>query len=422
MSLYQNHTKIDVLKTKVLFNLMRIAIFLGVIIGLVSAFGASVGLPSESLPKDAVGASVVQTIVDSCANESHTPTCYDTEIPKLMDDGYSMEQAFEVTRIIQELDPSYQYCHVLGHYLSAKETQKDPENWKDVIARAPLGMCSNGAIHGAFQERFRVSSLELAAQEVMVAELQDICEPRPDWQATGMGVATCKHALGHLTMYATGGEIEDSITLCNRLLGGNNTHMDRQLCYDGAFMQIFQPLEPEDFALIQGKEVETIEAAEKFCGSFSEEYRASCVGESWPLYRSLTREPETVTASCKQFPVGTADFVRCMNGTFYVAMAQSNLSVEWAGDFCAQVPSHVKALCFANSASRLIETDHRNVAKALAVCELAAAAGEGDACYDDLVRYSGFIFKYIDPEFYELCNGMPDRHKTVCLKPVENNI
>ena len=99
-----------------------------------------------------------ETIIATCAQESYAPSCYDKEIPKLMDEGYSMEQAFAVTQVARK-DPSYQYCHVLGHYLAAKETQKDPENWKDVIARIPLGMCSNGAIHGAFQERFRAESL-----------------------------------------------------------------------------------------------------------------------------------------------------------------------------------------------------------------------------------------------------------------------
>lgn len=403
---------------------MRTAIIASIGIGIIAALsmGSFMSSPSDVLVKTTVDESIAESIIERCADEGYKPTCYDTEIPKLMDEGYSMEQAFEVTKLVQELDPSYQYCHVLGHYLSAKETQKDPENWKEVIARTPLGVCSNGAIHGAFQERFRASSLEPAAQEVMISELKDICEPRPDWQATGMGVATCKHALGHLTMYATDGDIDGSIAMCDRLLDGKNTIMDRQLCYDGAFMQIFQPLEPEDFALIQGKEVETMEEAEEFCSGFDQKYRVSCIGESWPLYRSLTSQPENVMASCKQLPEDSADFLRCMSGTFYVAMAQSNLSVEWAGDFCSRVPSSVSGLCFANSATRLIETDSRNVARSLEVCALAQAAGQGDACYRDLVRYSGFVFKQTDPEFFELCNGLPADYKSQCLEPTRNNI
>jgi hypothetical protein len=398
---------------------MRFAIFFGLAIGIAAAF-ASLFFGAEQVPvfQSETEEVVAQRIIDTCATESYTPLCYDTEIPKLMDGGYTMEQAFDVTRIIQDLDPSYQYCHVLGHYLAGKETQKDPENWKEVIARTPLGMCSNGAIHGAFQERFRAESLPEGAKDVMIAELENICEPRPDWQATGMGVATCKHALGHLTMYATDGEIEDSVLMCNELLDDKNTHMDRQLCYDGAFMQIFQPLEPEDFALIAGKEIETIEEAEEFCAGFGLEYRVSCIGESWPLYRDLISEPQTVMSSCQQLPEGSADFNRCMSGTFYVAMAQANLSVQWAGDFCAKVPKQVSGLCFANSSSRLIETDNKNVAKSLEVCRLAEQVGEGKACYDELVRYSGFIYKYDDPKFTELCNGLPEEQKQKCLAPI----
>jgi hypothetical protein len=395
---------------------MKTGIIIGLSIGIIAAIGFRGGVEqSEVLVATASPADAAQEVIATCAQDSYAPGCYDKEIPKLMDRGYSMEQAFEVTQIVQETDPSYQYCHVLGHYLAAKETQKDPENWKDVIARTPLGVCSNGAIHGAFQERFRAESLPENARGVMISELEDICEPRPDWQATGMGVATCKHALGHLTMYATDGEIEESVLMCNELLDDKNTHSDRQLCYDGAFMQIFQPLEPEDFALILGKEVETIPEAEAFCSEFSDEYRASCIGESWPLYRDLISQPETVLASCQQLPEHSADYNRCMSGIFYVTMAQSNLSVDWAGEFCSQVPEQVAGLCFANSASRLIETDSRNVSKSFEVCKRAEAAGEGKACYDELYKYSNFIFKYSDPEYRELCNGLPTEQKQQCL-------
>src|SRR5690606_4527381 len=126
-------------------------------------------------------------------------SCYDKELPKLMDEGFSMEDAFAVTRLVQDRDPSYQYCHVLGHELSAKETAKDPDNWKSVIARAPIGVCSNGAIHGAFQERFRVASFAGKSVDDLVPELLRICKANEDWHPTGMPEATCIHRLGHLT-------------------------------------------------------------------------------------------------------------------------------------------------------------------------------------------------------------------------------
>ena len=56
-----------------------------------------------------------QSVVEQCKEASYRPGCYEEEVPQLMDDDLTMEQAFEITRIIQTLDRSYAYCHVLGH-------------------------------------------------------------------------------------------------------------------------------------------------------------------------------------------------------------------------------------------------------------------------------------------------------------------
>ncbi|MEL6804243.1 MAG: hypothetical protein AAFO91_10720, partial [Bacteroidota bacterium] len=67
---------------------------------------------------------MAEALVEQCATEERTAVCYEREVPKLMDQGYEMEEAFTVTKLIQDIDPSFQYCHVLGHYISAKETAK----------------------------------------------------------------------------------------------------------------------------------------------------------------------------------------------------------------------------------------------------------------------------------------------------------
>ena len=92
--------------------------------GRVTAYGFA-GL-SFSAPSSIAAQSPEAAAETIITQESYAPS-QDKEILKLMDEGYSMEQAFAVTQVVQEKDPSYQYCHVLGHYLAAKETQKDPE-------------------------------------------------------------------------------------------------------------------------------------------------------------------------------------------------------------------------------------------------------------------------------------------------------
>mgnify|MGYP001566371628 CR=1 FL=1 len=139
-------------------------------------------------------------VMEICASASSRPACYDKEIPKLMD-VISMEQAFEVTKSIQEKDSQYWYCHVLGHNLSGRETAKNPEKWKEVVPRCPVGMCSNGCIHGALQERFRKENFSEDDLEKVLPDLSDICDEKQNWHPTGMERSTCYHALGHLLMY-----------------------------------------------------------------------------------------------------------------------------------------------------------------------------------------------------------------------------
>ncbi|MDP3725912.1 MAG: hypothetical protein Q8R36_01810 [bacterium] len=352
-------------------------------------------------------------IFKACEKETHRPPCYDREIPKLMDVGFSMEDAFAVTRLVQEKDDSYFYCHVLGHNLSAKETAKDPSRWKEVIARAPSGLCSNGAIHGAFQERYRAESLPEADIEELEPILKDICKERKGWSPTHMEQATCTHAVGHLTMYVSGGDIYKSLALCERVAFNESGYDFRQICFDGAFMQIFQPLEPEDYALIKGKEP-TLLTINSFCADFTEMQYGSCRSESWPLYREQIKTAEGLTRFCSLVKNSTQKD-RCYSGMFYVITAiQLNLDPKKVTDFCALFGTDRRGQCFANAASRMIETDWRMIDRAVSLCKSAENYESGDACYKELIFYSTYNFHAGSKEFFTLCDNLPIPWKQSC--------
>jgi len=97
-------------------------------------------------------------VIQQCASSKDHPTCYDQVIPKLMQ-SLSMKDTFKVTALIQQQDSSYWFCHALGHTLSTKEYEKDPSNWQNVVNECPVGMCSNGCIHGAIQAHFSSSTV-----------------------------------------------------------------------------------------------------------------------------------------------------------------------------------------------------------------------------------------------------------------------
>ncbi len=348
-------------------------------------------------------------VIQTCAEEPHRPSCYDREIPRL---GLSLEEVFILTRIVQERDDSYQYCHVLGHEAAAREVRKDPLRWKEVAYRCPTDVCSNGCIHGAFQERFRADTMP--AEEIWKHEPEfgALCESGPVWDPTGITQASCYHALGHLMMYISAGDIPLSLDLCRSGALKDDGRDYTQVCFDGVFMQIFQPLEPEDFALVKGKQP-TAENVSVFCGKYEGMAKASCLSESWPLFREEVYTPEGAMEFCAKGELEYQE--RCRDSIFYVVTAMFNLDSKKMLGYCSALPVGVRGQCFADVATRMIETDERNIEKAVSFCREASLVGEGDACFAKLVKFSTFTFHAGSSAHLKLCGMLPDIWKKNCL-------
>lgn len=355
-------------------------------------------------------------VLEKCKRSSHHQSCYDIEIPKLMD-YISMEDAFAITQRVQEIDPSYAFCHVLGHNLSAREVAKDPSKWKEVVTRCPSGVCSNGCIHGGFQERFRSESLTVQQLKDVKGDLLDLCIPRGKWQPTGLEQGSCYHAVGHLLMYMTDANLVKSTSLCEEIAQKSKGGDYSQVCFDGTFMQIFQPLEPEDFALVKGKQP-TKEEVSSFCGKFPGRKLGSCLSESWPLFRDEIMTPDGLVEFCSHTIPQEID--RCFLSLFYVLPVQFNFDIEKMRTFCTGLPQKRKRQCFANMASRLIETDYRNTELAVDLCTSAVPYDADGACFQELLLYSTYNFHVNSQEFYHLCNSLPGEWKEQCLKKRPN--
>ncbi len=352
-------------------------------------------------------------VVEKCATSPYHPSCYDTEIPLLMR-KISMEDAFMVTKYIQEQDASYGYCHVLGHKLSAIETLKNPQNWKDVITRCPSGVCSNGCVHGAFQERFRSDKIESEAQiQQLKHELSDVCEARGSWSPSGIEQGSCYHAVGHLLMYVVNAEIPKALALCDELVVKGPDRDYSQLCYDGVFMQLFQPLEPEDFALIKGKEI-TVEKHRNFCAAYTGKAHGSCWSEGWPLHVNELQTPEGLVSFCSY--LSGVENERCYRAMVYVIVPRLNLDVGVVSDFCSGLPVAHQPLCFSDAATRFMEIDYKNVAKGVDICDHAKIASVKEACYEELAKMANYNFRPDAPEKQQLCAVLPPQWQAACAQ------
>lgn len=346
-----------------------------------------------------------------CKDSPYQPACYDREIPKLMDKGLSMEETFQVTSLIQGKVGNYYYCHILGHELASRETAKDPTKWTEVIARCPAGMCSNGCLHGAAQERFKADALPPETVQGLIPELSGICESGRNF--TALERASCYHSLGHLTMYMTSADVATATGICDTITTKNHRDDFAQTCYEGVYMQIFQPLEPEDIALVNHIPAHSIESANTYCDTFSGERRAACHRESWPLHGDELKSARGVEAFCSILPESRYE-EECYEAIFYIMTAQFNFDENRITVFCGGFPDKRKAQCFANSASRFIETDYRLVPKSVQLCKVADSLGLGKRCYDELLFYSSYNFHTGSEGFNALCNALPEPWGTQC--------
>jgi hypothetical protein len=356
-------------------------------------------------------AEAAKRIVSICSEEAYRPTCYDRELPKLAA-LLDMEDIFSVTKLVQAQDRGYSYCHVLGHEVAAREVQKDPSQWKTVAARCPTDMCSNGCIHGAFQERFRAETLSVEEAQKLVPEFAQLCEARPGFTPNGITQASCYHALGHLLMYVTNGDSPTSVNLCGQVARKGGGRDYTRVCYDGVFMQTFQPLEPEDIALVKGKQPPSFAEAKLFCGAYDGEVRAACMTESWPLSVDLIRTSKGSYAFCSEQDVPYRE--RCLRSMYYIVMAQVGFDLARMDEYCAATPSDVRGLCYANAATRLIETDIRNISETVAFCARADVRGEGNACYGELASHAEFYVAAGSPAFNTLCGSLPSFWSEQC--------
>ncbi len=341
-------------------------------------------------------------VIRKCENALQKQECYSSEIPKLMK-KLTMENTFKVTTLVQEKDPSFLYCHVLGHTLASIEIKKNPDDWKNVVGRCPSGVCSNGCVHGAFQERYRSDVLLDEEFEEAKRELEVICEEREGYKPSGVEQGSCYHSLGHLLMYITGADIDKAVTVCDEISKKTDGRNFSPLCYDGAFMQIFQPLGADDIALIRGQE-QTKENAPGFCANFSEEKKASCWSESWPLSFDEITTPGGALNFCSYLSgEGRED---CIRDIFYTIPIQVNFNQGVIKEYCRVLPVAYKDKCFGQFVNRLIEIDSRNVGMAVSFCQ-GLDTKEKTKCFEVLADTSKFVFRRGSPEYDELCRLLP---------------
>ncbi len=357
-------------------------------------------------------------IVQICAKTSYHPGCYDKELPKLMEKGsVTMEEAFVITGKIQEQDSSYLFCHVLAHELADVETKKDVSKWLDVVSRCPALTCNNGCPHGAIMRKFKGNEVLTQDQvDEIIPSLQIACEPRGDWQPTEVEMGMCYHSMGHTGMYITGGNIDKSLEICQKIGTKDDGRDYYQTCTQGVFMIIFQGLDPDDLALV-AKIKPNKENVPLFCRRFSGLIEnTACRTESWPLSFQEILEPKGLESFCS-FAGDTYSRNWCYDtglNSISLQILQSK-GVEGVAGYCLKLGATMQKHCFASIAAAWIQNEPRYQKNAISLCQISEKHKLSEACFHNLLFYSAYSFKNGSESWKNYCQNFSEPYKSQCL-------
>lgn len=354
--------------------------------------------------------------VDACAKADDKEACYEERVSVLYPE-HSIKDVFSLVREIRRIDKEYQFCHVLAHKLGERVVAEDPENWLDAIPLNPSdGLCSNGFIHGVIGGKFRAEVLDDATLKTLETDFNRACEPRANWSPSPLDQAICYHGLGHLYMYITDADIRKALMLCEKTAGKKSTGDFRVVCREGVFMQIYQPLEPDDFLLIERMETKpSTTTVRAFCAQFPEdEYEGACLRESWPFFGESIVSGRGVEAFCAGQP-NTEEETACYHSATAIIGRMSLGRTEQGVAACAQLPKPRQSLCFTTVARTILEENREEIRGAAALCE-RAPADIREGCFAGLVRDARFIFGSDAGRLHAFCRAVPASLQETCLQ------
>lgn len=337
-------------------------------------------------------ASEAARIVSLCSKDAVSSSCYEREVPALFPEK-SLTDIFSTIRAIRAQDSKYQFCHVLAHKLGEAVVAQDPERWMEAMSQNPSdGLCSNGFIHGVIGGRFRAEVLDGTTLQTFIPDFSRACEPRESWQASSLDQAMCYHGMGHLYMFITDAVIPHALSLCESTALEKGTGDYRRVCLEGVFMQIYQPLEPDDFLMLERMEsVPTVHTVRAFCGMFTHNaYEGACLRESWPLFREEILSGSGVDSFCAGQP-DEKETMHCYESAFSIMGRMSIGNPESALNACAQVHFSRKRACYAYAARAVLEESRKDGDAAIALCAAAPNRYKA-ACMEDVLSTAHFMF------------------------------
>ena len=254
-------------------------------------------------------------------------------------------------------------CHPITHVIGRAATRI----YKTVSEAYSYGdsYCWSGYYHGILE-----GVLGKIGRKNLLSQLNQICTDVPGKAEYGFNYYNCVHGLGHGLMTITNGELFESLTLCDSLVG----EWEQKSCYSGAFMENI---------IVDGKNHFT-----KYLKSTEPLYPCNAVGDKYKGTCYLMQTSYMLEATRENFPK--------------------------VFELCSQVEDTFRPICYQSLGRDASGRSISNVVITNYTCNLGLNYEQKSNCVIGAVK--DFIsYHHSDVQAKELCNSFTAELREVCL-------
>lgn len=349
--------------------------------------------------------SLAQDLYVSC--KINFEQCYAKEFATLSSKK-DLPYVLKVLSSLQKLDPRSRGCHLIAHSISIAKTQKNPEEWREILSKMDIDMCSGGFVHGVLEAKSRYD------EDFVINEktIEDICLFVKE-KFKGEGDFNCSHIMGHILLGESKGDIEGSIETCDKL-----SKSLRYECYSGVFMENETRenlITHSGFERIPWDDV-NIRLQEEICARFDGEAARACWREIVHMYALVARSyPPLVYEACKKAPEEFFD--NCYFHGLGIITSSDSFDDEDMEFLCEPFLSDNNKFkeCLGWTIGSLMASSTEYVDRVVVLCESSGTDDYRAFCYN---RLGEVISWRKDPDKQkEVCSGIPQGQQRACLNP-----
>lgn len=344
---------------------------------------------------------------DECSNNSDWERCYADNFYEFTKKA-EVQDAIEILVQLHGLDEKSRGCHLIAHYISISETEKNPREWKETLTKMDPSICTGGLIHGAIEVHSRTDG----KFKITAESMEEICK-YVGTNFSNRDENRCVHILGHLLLYQEEGNIKKATDVCPDVK--EKTRFD---CYRGIFMESETR---ENLILHAGFEplawtVENTKRQEEICLGYEGLASIACWRELSHMYvLDGAPTPSQVYTSCQNAPTTEAT-----NHCYFESVGIhiiSGLDAKYYPDLCKPYLNEIDNLrqCIDAAIQNLITSSPEFIDTAVKFCDVLGDDGK-TVCYKQIGYELSFLNNPTLIEQY--CERVPEEYYQECASSI----